>query len=80
MEMNSGTYTECVFNNGLPYLMPRPVVVMVNTGYHSVVLDEAQITQTRKNEIIVCLCSKYTSFCKDMGRIHKREQIKAPNM
>jgi hypothetical protein len=80
MEINSGTFTEWDFNNGLPYLMPRPVVDMVNTSYHSIVLDEAQITQTRENEIVVSLCSRYTSFCTDMGRIHKMEQIKAPNM
>jgi hypothetical protein len=83
MEVNAGTFTEWVFNKGLPYLMPRPFVTMVKTHYHSIVLDKAQITQTRKNEIVVCLCSNCTSLCTDMGRvirIYKREQTKAQNI
>ena len=51
-EMNGDTFKAWFVNQFLPYIAPRSVIVMDNAPYHSVLIDKAPTTRTRKGEIV----------------------------
>lgn len=75
-----GTYFEGWFSSQLlPKIPPRSIIVMDNAPYHSVALEKAPTSSTRKADIQAWLTKKGISWSGDMVRAELLELSKKVN-
>ncbi|KAM7285640.1 uncharacterized protein ISCGN_032528, partial [Ixodes scapularis] len=75
-----GTYFEDWFSSQLlPKIPPRSIIVMDNASYHSVALEKAPTSSTRKADIQAWLTKKGISWSGDMVRAELLELSKKVN-
>lgn len=65
-EMDGDCFKEWFLNQLLPNIPPNSVIIMDNAPYHSVQLNKAPTTATRKADIISWLQSNAISYSDDM--------------
>ncbi|KAG0429945.1 hypothetical protein HPB47_023154 [Ixodes persulcatus] len=76
----NGTYFEGWFSSQLlPKIPPRSIIVMDNAPYHSVALEKAPTSSTRKADIQAWLTKKGISWSGDMVRAELLELSKKVN-